>query len=174
MLTMQSILHPTDFSERSAHAFRLACALARDHGARLVVLHVIPPPVLVDGGDPVAARIIRDFYDLQRTKLGRLRPADSEVEVEHQLVNGDPVAEILRVAGDINCGMIVMGTHGLTDLKRVLMGSVAEGVAREALCPVVIVKTPFPLAQSSGGPPGENDAPMNGGLPIRADEIEVR
>jgi hypothetical protein len=47
--------------------------------------------------------------------------------------------------------MIVMGTHGLTGLKRVLMGSVAEGVAREAPCPVVIVKAPFSESSAGGG-----------------------
>jgi len=49
MLPVKTILHPTDFSETSAHAFPLACALARDHGARLVVLHVAPLPVFLFG-----------------------------------------------------------------------------------------------------------------------------
>jgi nucleotide-binding universal stress UspA family protein len=153
MLTIQTILHPTDYSERSAHAFQLACSLARDHGARLIVLHVIPPPILVDGGDLVVADLIEEFHNEQNEKLLRVRPVDTEIQVEHRLVNGDPVAEILQVARDNDCGMIVMGTHGLSGLKRVLMGSVAEGVTREALCPVVIVKTPFPQTQAPCGPP---------------------
>jgi nucleotide-binding universal stress UspA family protein len=49
MLPIRTILHPTDFSEYSGYAFRLACALARDYGARLVVLHVAAPPVVVYG-----------------------------------------------------------------------------------------------------------------------------
>ena len=40
MLALKTILHPTDFSPRAEHAFHLACALARDHGSRLIVLHV--------------------------------------------------------------------------------------------------------------------------------------
>jgi nucleotide-binding universal stress UspA family protein len=49
MLPIRTILHPTDFSDRSAYAFRLACALARDTGARLIVLHVAVPPVVAYG-----------------------------------------------------------------------------------------------------------------------------
>jgi len=43
MLAIRAILHPTDFSERSQLAFRLACSLARDYGARLILVHVSPP-----------------------------------------------------------------------------------------------------------------------------------
>jgi nucleotide-binding universal stress UspA family protein len=144
VLPIQTILHATDFSERSEPAFRLACALARDYGARLLVLHVIPPPVLAAGGDPVAEGIIEDFQSKMMEKLTQLRPADSKVRVEHRLFAGDPVTEILRAAREATATMIVMGTHGATGLKRVLMGSVAEGVARLAPCSVVIVKTPLP------------------------------
>jgi nucleotide-binding universal stress UspA family protein len=143
MLSIQTILHPTDYSELWEGAFRLSCSLARDYGARLFLLHVIPPPVLVDGGDLVVAKIIREFLDKQRQQLERLRPPDPKVEIAHRLTQGDPAAEILRVAREINCDLIVMGTHGSTGLRRLLMGSVAEGVAREARCPVVIVKPPF-------------------------------
>jgi nucleotide-binding universal stress UspA family protein len=162
MLTIETILHPTDFSECSAPAFRLACSLARDHGARLVVLHVIPPPILVAGGDNVAAEIIDDFYAQQRGKLVEVRPPDRGIELKHQLVNGDPVEEILRAARDTNCGMIVMGTHGLSGLKRVLMGSVAEGVTRAALCPVVTVRAPFPQAVPSGADADERELVIKG------------
>src|SRR5689334_10092186 len=47
MLAFKTILHPTDFSEQSSVAFQLACALARDHGARLIVLHVAEEPVTI-------------------------------------------------------------------------------------------------------------------------------
>jgi nucleotide-binding universal stress UspA family protein len=45
MLAIRTILHPTDFSERSEHAFHLACSLARDHGARVVLMHVVSLPL---------------------------------------------------------------------------------------------------------------------------------
>ena len=54
MLPLATILHPTDFSEHSEFAFRLACALARDYKARLVLLHVMPPPMVIYAGGPGA------------------------------------------------------------------------------------------------------------------------
>ena len=49
MLAVHTILHPTDFSEHSKYAFWLACALARDYGARLVIVHVVAAPAIVYG-----------------------------------------------------------------------------------------------------------------------------
>jgi nucleotide-binding universal stress UspA family protein len=69
--------------------------------------------------------------------------------VETRLViAAHPAAEILLVAQEIRCDLIVMGTHGRTGLGRMLSGSVAEEVLRRASCPVLTVKTPLPPAQS--------------------------
>ena len=59
-------------------------------------------------------------------------------------VNADPAGEILRVAGELGCDVIVLGTHGRTGLGRVLLGSVAEQLLRKARCPVLTVKLPPP------------------------------
>src|SRR5262249_33247405 len=69
--------------------------------------------------------------------------APAEVRVEHRLAEGDAAAEILRVARETNCDLVVMGTHGRKGLGRLLMGSVAEQVVRKAPCPVLTLKTPF-------------------------------
>jgi nucleotide-binding universal stress UspA family protein len=143
MLALRTILQPTDFSERSESAFRLACALARDYGARLVILHVAAPQVTAYG-DMVAPVPLAVTYRELKEKLLTLQGPNSQVHVEHRLEEGDPVGEILRVAGEIRCDLIVMGTHGRRGLSRLLMGSVAEQVVRRANCPVVTVKTPFP------------------------------
>jgi nucleotide-binding universal stress UspA family protein len=76
--------------------------------------------------------------------LHRLQAPRSGVEIDHRLTDGEPHAEILRVAEDDRCDLIVMGTHGRTGLPRLLMGSVAEQVVRRAPCPVLTVKAPFP------------------------------
>jgi nucleotide-binding universal stress UspA family protein len=60
--------------------------------------------------------------------------------VAHHLVRGDPAAEIVRLARKAKCDLIVMGSHGRTGLQRLLMGSVAEEVARNAHCPVLTVR----------------------------------
>jgi nucleotide-binding universal stress UspA family protein len=142
MLPLRTILVPTDFSERSAHAFGLACALARDHGARLVVLHVLAPPAAVYMGvtPPEPDRSRHEHWE----QLCRLGPRDPRVRVERLLAEGEPAGAILQAARDNHCDLIVMGTHGHTGLGRVLLGSVAEAVLRQAPCPVVTVRAPAP------------------------------
>jgi nucleotide-binding universal stress UspA family protein len=142
MLAIHTILHPTDFSERSEFAFRLACALARDYGARLVLLHVAHPPVVVYG-EGVVPPVSDDYLERLEEDLHRLRAPDPNVHVEHLFREGDPVTEILAVATQTSADLIVLGTHGRTGLGRLLMGSVAEQVVRKAPCPVLTVRTPF-------------------------------
>ena len=143
MLAIRTILHPTDFSAPSAYAFQMACALARDYHARLIVLHVEPPPVAALGG-MLAVPPLPEEYDRENleTQLRRIQPSDPAVRVEHRLVAGDPVAEILRAAQEQACDLIVMGTNGRTGLGRLLMGSVAEHVVRKAPCLVLTLKSP--------------------------------
>jgi nucleotide-binding universal stress UspA family protein len=149
MFPLHVILHPTDFSERSQSAFRLAHALARDHGARLIVLHVGVPPVVVYG-ESVLPADTEAFSHALEEQLQQIRATDPHVRLEHELVLGsDAVTEILRVAGETPCDLIVMGTHGRTGLRRALLGSVAEQVMRRAPCPVLTVKMPFPLADEA-------------------------
>jgi nucleotide-binding universal stress UspA family protein len=58
------------------------------------------------------------------------------------MLRGDPAAEIVAEAERERCDLIVMGTHGRTGIRRLLMGSVAEGVVRKATCPVLTYKVP--------------------------------
>ena len=144
MLPVHTILHPTDFSEPSANALGLACALARDYGARLIALHVThnPPIFAGEGLVPPGSEEIRAEADAQ---LRQLAPPQDDVRVEHRLEDGDPAGEILRVATEVGASLIVMGTHGRTGFGRLLMGSVAEQVVRRATCPVVTVTRPVAI-----------------------------
>jgi nucleotide-binding universal stress UspA family protein len=145
MLPIKTILHPTDFSDHSDYALALACSLARDYNARLIVLHVLErlpqiysgvmtptPPILPPDGDRKAA-----WEDLQR-----IQAPDNAVPIERLLDEGNPAGAIIQVAEEQPCQLIVLGTHGRTGLRRLLMGSVAEQVVRDAPCPVLTVKTP--------------------------------
>jgi nucleotide-binding universal stress UspA family protein len=142
MFPIATILYPTDFSPSSDNTFHLACSLARERGARIIILHVAELPLVASA----AAMIhpppggIRQAIDEQ---LRSLHPPIAGVLVEHRLEEGDPAAEILRVAQESKCDLIVMGAHGHTGLARLLMGSVAEEVMRWATCPVLIVKAPL-------------------------------
>jgi nucleotide-binding universal stress UspA family protein len=145
MLPIHTILHPTDFSPRARHAFRLACALARDYGAHLLVLHVVPAPLAMSL-EGVVVEPPESFRDEVLAQLRTLRPDEPAVQTEYETREGDAVHEIVQFAADRACDLIVLGTHGRTGLRRLLMGSVAEGVLRRAGCPVLTVKTPLPTA----------------------------
>lgn len=141
MLPIHTILHPTDFSPRSQQAYWLACALARDHGARIILAHVLPPPIVVYGNG-IVPPMPEDNRALQEQSLKTLQAQTAPIPVEARLVDGDPVAEIVNLAKETKSDLIVMGTHGWTGLSRLLMGSVAEGVVRKAPCPVLTIKNP--------------------------------
>jgi nucleotide-binding universal stress UspA family protein len=118
VLPIHRILHPTDFSELSRPAFELGCSLARDNAAELVVPHVSPPPVagVVEG---ITVELPTGWSEQARARLGQVRPTDPRVSVAHRLEEGDAAREILRVAGEVKAGLIVMGTHGRGGLSRV-------------------------------------------------------
>ena len=144
MLPARVILHPTDFSDRSDCAFELAWRLARESDAKLIVLHVVQPPPFVTYGEMAKALQQAEGYRRElNEKLNRLRRTHADVRVECRLEDGEPAAEILAAANEANCDLIVMGTHGRTGFRRLLLGSVAEQVLRRAPCPVLTVNTPF-------------------------------
>jgi len=143
MLPIHTILHPTDFSDRSRHALHLACALARDYEARLVVLHAVPVSVFAYGEGvvpPEPELLVAEA----REQLDRLVIPDRDLPAERVVEEGDPAAVIVHAARELPADLIVLGTHGRTGLGRLLMGSVAEQAVRRAACPVLTVTTPFP------------------------------
>jgi nucleotide-binding universal stress UspA family protein len=148
MLPLRLVLHPTDFSPPSEAAAKLAFGLARDYGARVLILHVIE--TIAVGGPEGVAILDQEAYEAElRARLAEVRPHDPKVPVEHRLVPGNAAAEILRAAKESQCGVIVLGTHGRTGLGRLLLGSVAEQVVRKAPCPVLTVKAPPAQAASA-------------------------
>jgi len=141
----KTILHPTDFSPHSQHAFQMASHLAADSGARLLVLHVLEQPVIVASGTMMAPMPTGPSAELRQMaceQLAKIKPEDSSVAVEHITEEGDPVTAILDVAQERDCDLIVIGSHGRTGLGRLLMGSVAEQIVRRAACAVLTVKLP--------------------------------
>jgi nucleotide-binding universal stress UspA family protein len=143
MLAMKTILYATDFSADARPAFEVACALASERGSRLVVLHVERPPLATLGGTAGVPPLPNE-YDRERLweELKGIQPACAGVAVEHRLEYGDPAAVILQTAQEIDADLIVMGTHGRTGLRRLLMGSVAERVVRKGPCPVLTLRSP--------------------------------
>lgn len=140
-MAQRTILIPTDFSHASDAALPHAEALARQHGARLLIVHVEEPPLAYGGGELYYGLPEPDTARLQ-AMLEAVRPSDPGVEFQHRLAIGAPAAEICRIAADERAEMIVLGTHGRTGVFRLLMGSVAESVLRHAPCPVLVFREP--------------------------------
>jgi len=138
MIRIQKILYATDFSSYSNQAYFHAVALASTHGASLTVLFVYTPD-MVTPGEPVDEAEATHYWQQQ---LEQIRPVDPRIPVRHVLLEGDPAGEIVRYGRDAGIDLIVMGTHGRTGLDRLLMGSVAEKVLRDASCSVLVVKLP--------------------------------
>jgi nucleotide-binding universal stress UspA family protein len=140
-MNIKTILHPTDFSAASRYALELAYSLARDHGARVVLLNVVEPPFY--GSEPLMPiTTLPDLRSEAENWFATLPTPKEDIETMQVIAEGDPVREILRVATEEHADFIVLGTHGRTGFQRLLMGSVAENVIRKAMCPVVAVKTP--------------------------------
>jgi universal stress protein A len=142
MLSLRTILHPNDCSEHSKTALHLASALARDYGARLVLLYVKAPQETVVGefGTPPPEEEPSDEDYLQQ--LEKLVPADARLTAECVVAEGRPADEIVRVAKETKGDLIVLGGHKHSWLGRLFAGDVAEQVIRRAGCPVVTVRSP--------------------------------
>lgn len=155
MFPLRAILHPTNFSEASEHALRAAYQLARDYNARLFLLNALEPPL--DGGEFGeefhAPETVREKV---RDRIAHLVDPAAPVTVEAIIVEGFTVEVILREARERRCDLIVIGSHGRTGLGRVLMGSVAEDVARKACCPVLIVRECHEVAPADQVETGEH------------------
>lgn len=130
MIRVKKILYPTDFSSYSNFAYFHAVTLAKNHGASLTIIYVHSPS--------------SDRYDgtYWRGQLEQIRPIDRGITVHHVYLEGDPASEIVKFARDAAIDLIVMGTHGRSGMERLLMGSVAEKVMREAPCSTLVVKLP--------------------------------
>ena len=148
-MTAQHFLVPVDFSEYANQALEYAIGLASKLGARLTLLHVMQSPpwggVDMDVTIPYAYSQYIQVLEAESTHsmqscLERVTAAGVEGEVV--VVHGVPFHEIIETAKMQQVDLIVMGTHGRTGLQHVLLGSVAEKVARLAPCPVLIVRQP--------------------------------
>lgn len=132
------VLCPVDFSDASRGALRYARFAAARRGVPLVIMTVIDPLLdeaarLAGGPDATADRAALEHFIESTFQSERARiPADLVVAV------GKPAPEILRVAREQHCGLIVMSSQGLSGVRKLFFGSTAERVLREATVPVLI------------------------------------
>jgi len=150
---MKTLLVPVDFSNASGVLIERAGGLARDLGARLVLLHVVepvatsvpvgasmdiltaaPPPEPVDTG-------------VAEARLKALAAGLSGLTVDCRAVLGIASEDILACAGEEGADYIVMASHGHGALYHLFSGSVVTGVLKRAACPVIIVPARHPAKE---------------------------
>lgn len=144
------ILVALDGSPDAEAALRHATQLARDQHAQLILLSVSPPLRAPVTGMAGSAEVIdlRPYYEATLRKATDALPQD--VGVRTRLAQGSPAAEIVKVAEEERCDLIVMGFHGHGRLRNALVGSVSRSVLGASALPVLLMHAP-----RDGGDGGE-------------------
>ncbi|HXG59048.1 MAG TPA: universal stress protein [Thermoanaerobaculia bacterium] len=144
METPRLILVPTDLSDAAAHALRYASGLAERFGAHLLVIHadVFMPPVDVTAAaagvfEFARQRMIDEATEALQTHAER--NISSSVPFDVRVIVSEPLAAIVGQIRESGAEIVVMGTHGRTGVRRLVVGSMTEAVMRRAPVPVIAV-----------------------------------
>ena len=135
-----TLLCPVDFSDANRASIRYAAAVASHFGGKIVFL-TVEEPLLTEAVD-LGTGVVWDPEDTRKELVrfvGKVfhGAPPSAVTLEYDVAVGKPASEILRVAADRRCDLIVMGTHGLTGMRKLFFGSTTERVLRETTVPVL-------------------------------------
>lgn len=140
---VKRIVCPVDFSDASAKATTYAAELARQLGAELHLLHVLPTVAyaMVAESYTVKPDLVRELKQEVKQRVEDLRAslASDTLKVEASMVEGVPYKAIHEAAHKLNADLLVMGTHGRTGFAHLLLGSVTERVVRTSTIPVLTV-----------------------------------
>ncbi len=143
-IDIQLILVPIDFSDQAGAVIEWATHLAEEHSSKILLLHVYHLPVEFQQLE--GAYLPPDFWSNVKKEAEQQLATPSQqirkhdVEVEALVREGYPATIIIEEAESHHADLIVIGTHGHTGLKHLLLGSIAERVVQKAPCPVLTVK----------------------------------
>ena len=151
-ITIRKILVAVDGSKPSLDASEQAISLAAKYEADLIAVHVVSPGVrydyLEDVITPGLPASLKEVIGLAMEKGQKYldevkqKASESKLEVQTEVLIGatSVVKEIVEYAAEHKIDLIVIGTRGISGIKRMLLGSTASGVLSYAHCPVLIVK----------------------------------
>ena len=145
MIQVQRILVPLDFSRHADFVLEWAAHLAKEHSSRLLLLHAYHLPVEFQQLE--GAYLPQDFWasvkaEAEQNLQRYAEPLRAQgLAVDVIVREGYPATVIEQEAVDLHADLIVIGTRGLSGLKHLLLGSIAERVVQKAPCPVLTVKT---------------------------------
>ncbi len=136
----KSIVVATDGSRYSSFATERAIDIAKSYGGRLTTISVVDVPDELYGEAPA---VIDDLVNKAKSyvKVVNTKAEAQGVEAESLVREGESYKAIVKIAAQNKADLIVMGSHGRTGLKRLLMGSVTEKVIGHSPCPVLVVKS---------------------------------
>ena len=143
-IKVRKILVPIDFSDSASNIIEGAAYLARESKSKLVLFHAYPLPVEFQQLE--GAYLPPDFWaNVKSEAEASLARYETELResghpVESVVREGYAATAIVDEANELGADLIVIGTHGLSGLKHMLLGSVAERVVQKAPCPVLTVK----------------------------------
>jgi len=149
---LQRILVPTDLSDFAGTAVRWAGMLQRRVGARLTLLFANEPYIPFDAIEGPAAYMLQRDPEFRERLAAELRKhierflPDLGDAAQPAIIDNAPAAAILETAESIDADLIVMGTHGRTGWRRLLLGSVAENVVHHSHRPVLCISGDAPPA----------------------------
>lgn len=146
-MEIKSILFPTDFSEGSAEALKYAVEFSNRYGAKLYVLHVIYDVAKASGFYVPHVSMDAIYKEIQEGAKKELdnfgvNELSGLKNIERIVRTGVPYQEIMNCAVNNKIDIIIIGTHGRTGIDRILFGSTAAQVVRNAPCPVLTVRIP--------------------------------
>ncbi len=149
MLPIKKILCPTDFSEPSYEAVKVANELAVHFNSWLCLLHVVSlTPILASSMETSAFNVNAYQKALETSAQEQLREIMAKYISSGLrtwrpiIVSGSAAEEIVRIAEEEQSDLIVMATRGLTGWRHLVFGSVAQKVVQLALCPVLVIGPP--------------------------------
>jgi universal stress protein A len=132
------ILCPIDYSLHSDVVIEIALRLADPKKSKIILLSVTDPSKSESNSTSMAD----DFAKKTRTRLQDQSFHEGNFDVEHLNLHGNPADVIVLTARAKKADLIIMGTHGRSGWSKLIMGSVAQEVMKEAHCPVISVRLP--------------------------------
>ncbi len=141
-ISLSNILLTTDFSKVSKSALPYATSLAQRHGAKLFLVHVVPPePYLAMPMEPAPPLQADVLWNSARRDLAEFLPAGVATNLAHEeiLRRGEIWTTLSDIIHQQAIDLVVIGTHGRQGFREVVMGSVAEKIYRQAICPVLTI-----------------------------------
>jgi nucleotide-binding universal stress UspA family protein/CBS domain-containing protein len=165
MTPFANILVPTDYSEAADAALRVAGKLASAFKGRVLVAHCLPLPIYTMAEVPIwpidGPWLAQEATRLRLHAEEVLQADGAPPAFEIDVVTDTPYLRILQLAAERRADLIVMGTHGRSGVKRMVLGSVTEKIVRLAPCPVLTVHADARIgavAAQSAPPPAPHAA----------------